>query len=97
MILVGPKLIVNLRPTFDSLRRQTWPSPVEAHREPWDPAKTLRLTADCVLLTGFKSWYGRQEKQKKHIEVSDSRPGPATVAEISTRPALVTTPPHTSS
>ena len=41
-------------PTFDDLRRQTWPSPVDAHRKLWGPVETLRHTADFALLTGPK-------------------------------------------
>ena len=41
-------------PTFDVLRRQTCPSPMEAHRKLWAPVETLRQTADFALLTGLK-------------------------------------------
>ena len=41
-------------PTFDTLRRQTWPSPVDAHRKLWGPVEILRQTADFALLTGLK-------------------------------------------
>ena len=40
--------------TYDALRRQTWPSPVDAHRKLWGPVETLRQTADFALLTGLK-------------------------------------------
>ena len=45
-----PNHILQSCPTFDSLRRQTWPSPVEAHRKLWGPVETLRQTADFALL-----------------------------------------------
>ena len=41
-------------PTFNALRRKTWPSPVDAHRNLWGPIKPLRQTADFPLLTGLK-------------------------------------------
>ena len=41
-------------PIFDALRRQTWPSLVNAHRKLLEPVKTLRQTADFVLLNGLK-------------------------------------------
>ena len=49
-----PNHILQSCPTFDDLRRQTWPSPVEAHRKLWGPVETLRQTADFALLTGLK-------------------------------------------
>ena len=49
-----PNHILQSCPTFDYLRRQTWPSPVEAHRKLWGPVETLRQTADFALLTGLK-------------------------------------------
>ena len=49
-----PKHTLQSCPTFDSLRRQTWPSPVDAHRKLWGPAETLRQTVDFALLTGLK-------------------------------------------
>ena len=41
-------------PTFDALRRQTWPSPVDALRKLWEPVETLWQTADYALLTRLK-------------------------------------------
>ena len=41
-------------PTFNALRRQTWPSPMDAHRKFWGPVETLRQTVDFALLTGLK-------------------------------------------
>ena len=41
-------------PTFDALRHQTWPTPVDAHRKLWEPVETLRQTADFALRTGLK-------------------------------------------
>ena len=49
-----PNHILLSYPTFDALRRQTWPSPVDAHRKLWGPVETLRQTADFALLTGLK-------------------------------------------
>ena len=49
-----PNHILQSCPTFDALRRQTWPSPVEAHRKLWGLVETLRQTADFALLTGLK-------------------------------------------
>ena len=49
-----PNHILQSCPTFDDLRRQTWPSPVEAHRKLWGPVETLQQTADFALLTGLK-------------------------------------------
>ena len=49
-----PNHILQSCPTFDALRCQTWPSPVEAHRKLWGPVETLRQTADFALLTGLK-------------------------------------------
>ena len=49
-----PNPILYPYPTFDDLRRQTWLSPVEAHRKLSGPAETLRQTADFALLTGLK-------------------------------------------
>ena len=41
-------------PIFDDLRRQTWPSPVEAHGKLWGPVEALRQTVDFALLAGLK-------------------------------------------
>ena len=49
-----PNHILQSCPTFDDLRRQTWPSPVNAHRKLWGPVETLQQTADFALLTGLK-------------------------------------------
>ena len=49
-----PNHILQSCPTFDDLRRQTWPSPMEAHRKLWGPVETLRQTAVFALLTGLK-------------------------------------------
>ena len=40
--------------TFDALRRQIWPSPVDVHRKLWGLVETLRQTADFALLTGLR-------------------------------------------
>ena len=49
-----PNHILQSCPTFDTLRRQTWPSPVDAHRKLWGLVETLWQTADFALLTGLK-------------------------------------------
>ena len=49
-----PNHILQSCPTFDDLKRQTWPSPVEAHRKLWGPVETLRQTTYFALLTGLK-------------------------------------------
>ena len=49
-----PNPILQSCSTFDTLRYQTWPSPVDAHRKLWGPVETLRQTADFALLTGLK-------------------------------------------
>ena len=49
-----PNHILQSCPTFDDLRRQTWPSPVEPHRKLWGPVETLQQTVDFALLTGLK-------------------------------------------
>ena len=41
-----PNHILQSCPTFDTLRCQTWPSPVDARRKLWGPFETLRQTAD---------------------------------------------------
>ena len=51
--LQTPNHIMQSCPTFDALRRQTWPSPVEAHRKLGGPVETLRQTVDLALLTGL--------------------------------------------
>ena len=49
-----PNHILQSCPTFDALRRQTWPSPADAHRKLRGPVETLRQTADFALLNGLK-------------------------------------------
>ena len=49
-----PNHILQSCPTFDAPRRQTWPSPVDAHRKLWGPVETLRQTANLALLIGLK-------------------------------------------
>ena len=43
-VLKPPTHILQSCPTFDDMRRQTWPSPVDAHRKLWGPVETLRQT-----------------------------------------------------
>ena len=49
-----PNHILQSCPTFDALRRHTWPSPLDAHRKLWGPVETLRQTVDFALLTRLK-------------------------------------------
>ena len=49
-----PNHILQSCPTFDTLRRQTWPSPVDAHRKLWGPVEALQQTAVFTLLAGLK-------------------------------------------
>ena len=35
-------------PPFGALRRQTWPSPVDAYRKLWEPVGTLRQTVPSI-------------------------------------------------
>ena len=49
-----PNHILQSCPTFDTLRRQILPSPVDIQKKLWGPVETLRQTADFVLLTGLK-------------------------------------------
>ena len=60
-----PNHIVQSCPTFDALRHQTWPSPVEAHRKLWGPVEILRYTADFALLTGLKIQHGREHRRRR--------------------------------
>ena len=59
-----PNHILRSYPTFDDLRRQTWPSPVEAHRKLWGPVETLQQTADFALLTGLKIKHGQERRRR---------------------------------
>ena len=49
-----PNHILQSCPTFDALRRQTWPSAMDALRKLWGPVEILRQTADFVFLTRLK-------------------------------------------
>ena len=60
----APNYILQSCPTFDALRRQTWPCPVDAHRKLWGPVETLRQTADFALLTGLKLQHGRERRRR---------------------------------
>ena len=64
-----PNHILQSCPTFDDLRRQTWPSPVEAHRKLWGPVETLRQTADFALLTGLKIYHGRERRRRRRTRL----------------------------
>ena len=44
-----PNHILQSCPTFDALRRQTWLSPVDAHRKLWGPVEPLWQTAGFAL------------------------------------------------
>ena len=50
------------------LRRQTWPSPVDAHKKLWGPVEALRAV-DCGLRLTHRTedlaWPGTQKKKKK--------------------------------
>ena len=61
-----PNHILQSCPTFDDVRHQTWPSPVEARRKLWGPVETLRQTADFVLLIGLKIWHGRERRRRRN-------------------------------
>ena len=67
-----PNHILQSWPTFDALRRQTWPSPVDAHRKLWRPVETL---ADCGLRLTHRTedlaWPGRQTKKKTLPKTAD--------------------------
>ena len=53
--------------TFNDLRRQTWPSPVEAHRKLWGPVETLRQTSPYS--PDWKSsMAGNAEEEGKHCD-----------------------------
>ena len=52
-------------------RRQTWPSPVDAHRKLWGPAETLRQTADFALLTGLKIYHGREHRRSQYASTNN--------------------------
>ena len=69
-----PNHILQSCPTFDYLRRQTWPSPVEAHRKLWGPVETLRQTADFALLAELKIWHGREHRRRRRRIVHGVRP-----------------------
>ena len=62
-----PNHILQSCPTFDGLRRQTWPSPVDAHRKLWGPVETLRQTADFALPTGLKIQHGRERRRRSSL------------------------------
>ena len=48
-----PDHILQSCPTFDDLRRQTWPSPVELSEKLWGTAGSLQRTADFARATGL--------------------------------------------
>jgi hypothetical protein len=48
-----PAHILQSCPTFDSLRRQTWPSEVDLGEKLWGSAGSLRRTADFTSQTGL--------------------------------------------
>ena len=68
-----PNRILQSCPTFDDLRRQTWPSLVEAHRKLWGPVETLRQTADFALSHWKSSMAGNaQEEEEEDIKLAVS-------------------------
>ena len=60
-----PNHILQSCPLFDDLRRQTWPSLVDAHRKLWGPVEALRQTVDFALLTGLKTSHGREGRRRR--------------------------------
>ena len=62
-----PNHILQSCPTFDALRRQTLPSPVDVHRKLWGPVETLRQTADFALLTRLKIQHGRECRRGRAV------------------------------
>ena len=60
-----PNHILQSCPTLDALRRQTWPSPVDAHRKLWGP---VEIAADSGLglthRTEDLAWLRTQKKKK---------------------------------
>ena len=64
-----PYLILQSCPTFNTLRRQTWPSPVDAHTKLWRLVETLRLTADFALLTRLRSSMARNAEEEEELSV----------------------------
>ena len=49
-----PEHVLQTCPTFDALRRQTWPRDVELQEKLWGTAASLRLTADFATNTGLE-------------------------------------------
>ena len=63
-----PNHILQSCPTFGTLRRQTRPSPVDAHRKLWGPVETLRQTADFATLIGLKIKHGRKRRRRRNLK-----------------------------
>ena len=63
-----PNHILQSCPTFDTLRRQTWPSPMDAHRKLSGPFETVQQTADFALLTELKIWHGPERRRRRSIK-----------------------------
>ena len=61
-----PNHILRPVPPLMLLRRQTWPSPVGAHRKLWGPVETLRQTADFALPTRLKIWHGQECRRRRY-------------------------------
>ena len=58
-------------PTFDALRRRTWPSLVDTYRKLWGLVETLRQTAYFTFLTGLKIKHGQEHRRRRSILTSD--------------------------
>ena len=52
-----PSPVLKSCPTFDSLRRQAWPSATDFHEKLWESAGSLRRSADVALQTGLVMRY----------------------------------------
>ena len=50
----APNHILQSCPSFNALRRHTWPSLVDVHGKLWGPDETLQQTADFASLTRLK-------------------------------------------
>ena len=60
-----PDHILQSCPTFDDLRRQTWPSPVELSEKLWGTAGSLQRTADFVRATGLTIYYSMARERRR--------------------------------
>ena len=68
----GPQTPNHIRqscPTFEALRRQAWPSPMDAYRKLWGPVETLWQTADFALPDWKSSMAGNAEEEEVPFNV----------------------------